>query len=275
MSDIQAILDEQHLSVVWLTGYLWFLVIMLGSVVATSKLSSEKDVRVFLHKASVPAKKIARAAKEIERKTFHASGLIVPLWYQIMTTRFQYSQGFCVLFSVCFTSFIWIVEGARLYNPSFQAIFLKSPFGRVMREREKTQLTGTPYFALGCTLSMALFPKEIAITAMLHLVIGDMMAALIGVSFGGEKCVVKLGRDSKKSVEGSLAMFIACFCIGVTVFARVHLCEYVAFVSALVATLTELWSEDHLFGLNDNVSIPVFSCLAMTWAFQRVAESSI
>jgi len=61
--------------------------------------------------------------------------------------------------------------------------------------------------------AISLFPREIAITSILFLVLGDMMAALIGVSFGGETVVVKLGRHSEKSVEGSLAMFLVCFSV--------------------------------------------------------------
>jgi len=44
----------------------------------------------------------------------------------------------------------------------------------------------------------------------------------------------------------------------------------VAFVSAAAATLTELWSEDYL-NLNDNITIPLVSCVAMTWAFRQLA----
>ena len=50
--------------------------------------------------------------------------------------------------------------------------------------------------------------------------LGDMAAALIGVSFGGEVASLKLGREGKKSVEGSLAMFCVCVeinqCVGCT-----------------------------------------------------------
>lgn len=57
---------------------------------------------------------------------------------------------------------------------------------------------------------MALFEKDIAIMGILYLVLGDMTAAIIGVSFGGDAVVVKLGREGNKSVEGSLGMFIVC-----------------------------------------------------------------
>ena len=139
-----------------------------------------------------------------------------------------------------------------------------------MRPREMNQMTGTPYFITGCALVIALFEKQIAIASILYLIFGDMTAALVGVSFGGDAVVVKLGREGKKSVEGSVGMFAITFVIGYSLFSSVYMAEYVALVSAIVATLTELWSEDYFFELNDNLTIPTFTALALTWALQRV-----
>ena len=62
--------------------------------------------------------------------------------------------------------------------------------------------------------------------SILFLVLGDMSAAIIGVSFGGDALgTLKLGREGKKSLEGSLAMFFVCFVIGTTIFAHVRLRE--------------------------------------------------
>jgi len=104
-------------------------------------------------------------------------------------------------------------------------------------------------------------------TSILFLVLGDMSAALIGRSFGGDVVVVKLGREGKKSVEGSMAMFITCCIIGFTMFSTVHLREYPVIIGAAVATITELYEP---FGLNDNLTIPLLSSLALTWGFARV-----
>ena len=65
-----------------------------------------------------------------------------------------------------------------------------------------------------------------------------MAAALIGVSFGGEVASLKLGREGKKSVEGSLAMFCVCFLVAMVFFWDVQLSEYAAVVAAATATLT-------------------------------------
>ena len=128
-------------------------------------------------------------------------------------------------------------------------------------------MCGAAYFSLGTQISFTLFPAAIATTAVLWLVFGDLSAALIGVSFGGDAVVVKLGREGKKSLEGSLAMFLVCFITGMIVFQEVPLCEYGVFFGSLAATLTELYEP---FGLNDNLTIPIFSALALHWGLLRV-----
>ena len=67
-------------------------------------------------------------------------------------------------------------------------------------------------------------------------------------------------------------MFFVCFVIGCTVFVGVRLREYPVFFGALVATLTELYEP---LRLNDNLSIPVLSSVAMQLAFRRIAVSSV
>ena len=58
-----------------------------------------------------------------------------------------------------------------------------------------------------------------------------------------------------------------CFSVGSTVFAHVHLREYPVFFGALAATLTEVYEP---LGLNDNLTIPLFSSLALQWGFARI-----
>ena len=134
------------------------------------------------------------------------------------------------------------VYGPKVFRDNF-------PLAAILRKKELNQLCGACYFSLGCTISIALFPPAIvgteeskrekydrkrtrtnrehcshapvapllptrmgqAIASIVCLIIGDMSAALVGVAFGGEVAVVKLGRAGKKSLEGSAAMFFVCF----------------------------------------------------------------
>lgn len=269
MTQTQVDCVSKRPSVEWITTYLWALICVAVVALLIVKLSSRARLISLLTGSGVAGKRVARSLREIERKVFHVAGLLIPLWYHLMTTRSYMSADACVAVAVSVSAFVWASELARLNFPWVQQAFMATFMGRIMRERETTQVTGTAYFTTGCALVIALFPEDIAITSMLYLVIGDMIAALIGVSFGGDACVVKLGREGKKSVEGSLAMFAVCFLIGCVTFYNLRLSEYVAFVSAAVATLTELWSEDHL-NLNDNLTIPLFSSVALAWAMARV-----
>ena len=110
-------------------------------------------------------------------------------------------------------------------------------------------------------------PPDVSSCAIIFLVLGDMAAALIGVSFGGEVASLKLGREGKKSVEGSLAMFCVCFLVAMVFFWDVQLSEYAAVVAAATATLTELYEP---LLLDDNLTIPFFSALALQVALYRV-----
>ncbi len=49
---------------------------------------------------------------------------------------------------------------------------------------------------------------------------------------------------------------------------QVRLREYAVFVGALAATLAELYEP---LGLNDNMTIPVVTALALEWGFARVS----
>merc|ERR1712173_443486 len=84
----------------------------------------------------------------------------------------------------------------------------------ILREKEQGNLCGATYFSLGCTLSIHFFAPVIAMTSIIFLVLGDMIAALIGRSFGRSVCSLKIGPGGKKSVEGSAAMFVICFIFG-------------------------------------------------------------
>ena len=120
-------------------------------------------------------------------------------------------------------------------------------------------------------MAIWLFPASVSTVSIIWLVLGDMCAALIGVSFGGETVSLKMGREGKKSVEGSLAMFCTCVVVGQIAFFGTNLSEYVVVVGALTATLVELYEP---CGLNDNITIPLISCIALQWASSRVEQIS-
>jgi dolichol kinase len=226
------------------------------------KAMRKQDMRALIQGAGVAVQRVAKTASEIDRKVFHLCGLLVPLIYQVLLQN-GWSQRDC-------SKIVWVIttsgastDMARINIPFVQRNW---PLKGILRDREQDQLCGGTYFSLGCTLAIHFFAPVVAMTSIIFLVLGDMSAALIGRSFGKTLCQLGLGPEGKKSVEGSFAMFLVCMLFGCTIFSEVHLREYAVTLGALVATLTELYEP---FGLNDNVTIPVLSSLALTFGFAR------
>jgi dolichol kinase len=86
------------------------------------------------------------------------------------------------------------------------------------------------------------------------------VAALVGISLGR----VKIG---KKSLEGTVACFITCFLIGIVLFWRIPLFEYVALVGAMSAAIVELWAP---LNVDDNFTIPVLSAVMLQMICWRI-----
>lgn len=246
----------------FLTGYMVTLSITALLLLIIIKSLRKQDMRMLLREAGVAVHKVAKTASEIERKVFHLCGLLVPLIYQLLLQNGWQQRDCCKI--------VWAItivgastDMARIHIPYVQRNW---PLKGILREREINQLCGGTYFSLGCTLAIHFFAPVVAMTSIIFLVLGDMSAALIGRSFGKKFCALGLGPEGKKSAEGSFAMFLVCMLFGCTIFSQVHLREYAVCIAALVATLAELYEP---FGLNDNVSIPVLSSLALTFGFAR------
>lgn len=238
--------------------------LMVGSlsivwILAFTHLPS-RSIREALRLLGIARRRIARTLKEINRKTFHLCGLIIPITYYVGITNTEViTRRLVTVVLGCFVAFVWTVEILRIFVPSIGRLFV-AIFGRWMREREKTQITGVAYYQLGVFICIAFFPPEVAVASILFLVLGDLVAALVGISFGR----IKIG---KKSLEGTMAMFAVCFGIGMVMFHSSTLSEYSVFVGASTAALVELLEP---FGIDDNLAIPVSSAIALTCANFRL-----
>ncbi len=84
--------------------------------------------------------------------------------------------------------------------------------GRTMRPEELNEgkITGTVYFMTGNFLVVWLFEPSVAVVSQLFLVVGDLMAALIGIAYGSIKVT------KNKSLEGCLGCFFSCIIVGTT-----------------------------------------------------------
>lgn len=252
-------------------SFVIFLTVVFSGMITYVRTLSTKDASLLIQDVGVKLSKVKRTALEIERKTFHLTGLMVPLLYHVLLVYYGWTQEDFASFSWTVTIFVGAADIFRVYVPNGNDYFPFSCMKHIMREKERAQLSGTTFFALGCTMAIAFFPPAISTTSILWLVLGDMSAALIGVSFGGDVCVVKMGREGKKSMEGSVAMLIMCTVVGMIIYGNVYMGEYAVILGAVAATLTELYEP---FGLNDNVTIPMISSLALQLGLSRLEALS-
>jgi len=130
--------------------------------------------------------------------------------------------------------------------------FITFLFGPLMRKHELRSMSSMGYFFIALFLVVAIFPKPVAILAILCLGFGDPAACIIGIKFGRDMLM------KGKSLQGS----IACFAVSsVVVFIILALYgigyEYLFFISiagGLAATFGELFASKLL---DDNLTVPL------------------
>jgi len=183
--------------------------------------------------------------KEIWRKAIHLSSSVIPILYLFTpkATALAVSATLMVLAIA--------LDIGRQYDGPLRRAF-QTVFGPLLRTHERDRsarrLNGGSWVLIASTLSIFLFPKFIAITGFLILIVSDLAAALVGKKFGRRRF---LG----KSLEGSLAFFVtALIVVAATPKIGYGPGEYLlGAVAALAATLVEAGAP----WIDDNLSIPL------------------
>lgn len=117
-------------------------------------------------------------------------------------------------------------------------------------ESDREGVVSAPiWFALGTLTSIILFPPGIATIGVLTLAVGDPVAALVGRFAGRHPNPL----DGSKSVEGSLAGFIA---------ATLVCSMFTDPVTSVAGCLVGMLVETLPLPLNDNLTIPILSSLS-------------
>lgn len=138
------------------------------------------------------------------------------------------------------------------------AVVLKL-MGPLMRRSEKEGMTGLPFYALGCSLALYFYGRDIAILSIMFLVFSDPISSFFGVLYGKDKIL------PNKSLQGAVAGFFTCYLISLfyamnTSTIGTHILTF-SIVSGLIGASSELISA---FNVDDNLTIPVLSGLGMT-----------
>ncbi|PJZ68398.1 dolichol kinase [Leptospira perolatii] len=213
------------------------------------------------------------------RKAWHLLGLAIPICYYLDVFHGAFglknaTWAIVTLVLVVCLFLLVILEFARFQIPVVQSVFVKLA-GFLLKEEEKTRINGTfPYF-LSCTFVVVFFPADITILSMLFLVIGDPMAAWVGVHFGKNRF------SNGKSKEGIIAFILSTTFVGLwflylfqsnpDLLGIYHLAAgnivqniVLLLPAVIVAALTELYSGTYWNGLiDDNLLIPVVSALVL------------
>ncbi len=202
--------------------------------------------------------------EEIARKLLHLFALVMPIGiFYFPKWNFPGYLVALVLGTVLTASII--IEMLRFKFPHVQKLFF-TLFGSMLREEETVKTTGSTYVigaALLCSLLFYKYP-HVSFIALTLFILGDGIAAIVGLSIGRIKLV------GKKSLEGSLACFILCLALFYGVFPFIpglldpwngKIPVVIAITTSLAITIFELipLKITPKLIVNDNLAVPVIA----------------
>jgi len=127
---------------------------------------------------------------------------------------------------------------------------------KLFRKNEYHAFSSMTVFLTAFFVTILVFPKEIAITASTFLIFGDTFGKIFGLAFGRHKIL-------NKTVEGTLAYFGCILICSYVLYTLLDISPYILLFGGLSAPLIELFS----MGINDNITVPIFSGAIMYVAF--------
>lgn len=194
----------------------------------------------------------------LARKVWHCGmGVFMAAVYGLGTPKVV-----CVLLLTLGLGFFLTAEYARLMFPKVNAFAIRV-MGPLMRRSEVNRVSGTPFYVGSVLLSVAIFPKDIAILSILFLAIGDPMSSIFGISWG------HLGPRfaNGKSLIGTAAGMGVCCLITFGYLLVIGVPTGSAVLIALAGGFAGGGAEMIPLDIDDNFSIPLVSGLALWVAF--------
>lgn len=190
--------------------------------------------------------------REIKRKTIHITGLSVPVG--IVVFGKIYTAGMIVVALVV----ALVLEAGRLRG----RISLPAT-----RDHEQEKVAGYIYYIFGSLVTVALFQPMIALTSMLMLSLGDAVSGLVGSVLMNANVREQNIRWRFKPLPIVASMFLSCLAIGYLSSGLTRLPWEIYLFGALGATLADSMALVVCNkGLDDNLTIPIFSGIMMSLA---------
>ena len=123
----------------------------------------------------------------------------------------------------------------------------------IFRKGEEKKFSSMTIFLVATFISILLFDKDIAITALTFLIFGDIFSKIFGLAYGRHKIF-------QKTVEGTLAYFGCVLICGFVLYNILDVPLSILIIGGISAPLIELFS----FQLNDNFTVSLISGAIMT-----------
>jgi dolichol kinase len=181
---------------------------------------------------------------EIGRKIIHLASALVILINIFISHEFAV---YSLIFAILLYSISEILRIRKIHVPLISDVTDYCSYNF-----EKKSFVYSPLiFAISILVLITFFPETNGYVGLVALTLGDGVAGLIGKQFGK----TKLFYNKKKSLEGSMSMFIITF---LSVFLFVQN-VFVVFILSLIATLVESLSNEAI----DNFTVPLSVSLIM------------
>lgn len=196
-----------------------------------------------------------RSDLHILRKLWHVSTGTLGLFLFVQTEESQTFWAMIIL-GIAVSGFALDISRNRI--PALNKMFIRIA-GPLMRRSEKEGVSGLPFYALGVSLSLFFYSRDIAIVSTMFLVFSDPLSSFFGVLYGKDKIL------PNKSLQGAVAGFFTCYLITLfyamnTTTLGTHVLVF-SIVAGVIGAASELVSA---FNIDDNLTIPVLSGLGMT-----------
>lgn len=205
--------------------------------------------------------------EEIARKLLHLLALTMPIGiYYLPQLGFSWLVPTGILGVLLGGSVI--VENLRQVNPAVQSLFHKVA-GSMLRKEERHCTTGSTWLIGAAFICSILFRNDpwVAFIVLTLFILGDAVAALVGMSMGK----IRIGA---KSLEGSAACLCLCMVCFYAVFPFIpglirspggFLPFLVTLTTSIVITLFELVPLRVMpqLVINDNLAVPVIAGIVL------------
>jgi len=194
-------------------------------------------------------KKATQVMKEIRfwRTFLRPLAIVLPILYLFSP---PFDKKFMLIFVGLIALPFLLLDIVRLLSRRANLFLFRTPF--IFKPKEKQTFSSMSLFLVAIFLSFLVFPKSIGILAATFLIFGDVSAKIIGMMFGKV-------RIFKKTLEGSIAYFLAAVIVGLVFLPYLDASLGMLLVGALAAAVVELIP----WGIDDNISVALLAGASM------------